>query len=171
MVQSLLLTGNYIRVVGLRRSLCEYMMIPHIPCIVATLLGKCEDIPDNPTISKTQNGSALTCPVVFGVNQTVSIWCKAENMNGSRKLQGLFWRDNNGSRVYSKGHSNNSNPDVYSVQNAGNVSNFTSTRIWIRALHFSRIQPSYAGTYKCTANYNKLFVNETVEVRIEGWCQ
>ena len=148
--------------------MCEWWLFI-FPCIVATLLGTSEVIPGNITISRTKNDSALTGPVVFGVNQNVSIWCLAENINGSQMLQGLFWRDYNGSRVYSMGHTNNSNPDVYSERIAGNVGNFTPT--WIRALHFSRVQPSYAGTYKCTANYNKLYMNETVEVQIAGWCR
>ena len=124
--------------------------------------------PSDPIISRTQYGSGCSGPIEFDVNLTVSIWCRAENVNGTHRLQALFWRDNNGSRVYGSGNSNNSYPDVYSERIVGTKDSYTRT--WIRALHFNGTQPLYTGDYKCTANYNKLFMNETVTVNISSRC-
>ena len=108
---------------------------------------------------------------MYGANEVACIWCHAPNTDSdsSSKLQGLFWRDNNGSRVYFQNNPNNSNPDVYSVLIAGTkLGEYTTT--WIRALHFSRMLPSYAGDYKCTANYNGIYTNGTVKVKVSGEC-
>ena len=125
----------------------------------------------NPDISSTENGPAVFGPLVYGVNKVVRIWCRATNTasNSPNKLQSLFWRDNYGSRVYFQNHSDNSNPDVYSEAIDGtDEGNYTPT--WIRVLHINRIQLSYAGVYTCTANYNRVFLNATVEVQVQGWC-
>ena len=126
--------------------------------------------PSIPIISRTQNCSECSGPIEFDVNLTVRIWCRAENdnANGSRKLQALFWRDNNSSRVYSRGNLNNSYPDVYSERIDGKVGNYTRT--WIRALHFIGTQPFYTGDYECIANYNGEFKNATVTVIISSGC-
>ena len=100
---------------------------------------------------------------MFGANQSVSIWCRAASTDeGSKQLQGLFWRDNNGIRLHSKGHPDNPNTDVYIEKLAGYIYSYSS--IWIRVLHFDSMQPSYAGVYQCTANYNGFYRNETVEI-------
>ena len=101
---------------------------------------------------------------MFSANQTVSFWCTAINIGSDspRQLQGLSWRDNNGSRLRIRGHKDNPNPDVYTENVAGNKTVYSP--IWIRALHFDSIQPSYTGVYKCTANYNGVFTNATVEI-------
>ena len=106
---------------------------------------------------------------MFAANQTFSIWCRAENVNTSRTLQGLFWQDNNDARLRVRGHRDNPSQDVYIESVAGKKDAYTST--WIRVLHITRIQPSYAGVYTCTANYNKLFLNATVEIQVSCECE
>ena len=120
--------------------------------------------PSNPTISTTRNGPAVSGPVMFSANQTVSFWCNAMNIgsDNSRQLQGLFWQDNNSSRLRRRGHMDNPNPDVYTESVAGSKSPYSP--FWTRALHFDSIQPSYTGVYKCTANYNGVFTNAAVEI-------
>ena len=164
----MLLPGKrYQDVYGMLRAFNGYCMLTH--CDVLSPSALCAGQPSNPTISRTQNGSALTDPVVFGVNQTVSIWCRAENVNTSRKLQGLFWRDNNDARLRAKGHRDNPSQDVYMERVAGNKDVYTPT--WIRVLHINRIQTSYAGVYTCTANYNKFLLNATVEIQVSCECE
>ena len=120
--------------------------------------------PSNPIISATLNGPAVSGPVTYAANQTVSFWCTAMNIGSDnpKQLQGLFWRDNNSSRLRSRGHKDNPNPDVYTDNVAGSKSPYSPT--WSRALHFDSIQPSYTGVYKCSANYNGVFMNATVEI-------
>ena len=120
--------------------------------------------PSNPVISTTLNGPAVSGPVMYAANQTVSFWCTAMNVDSDdpRQLQGVLWQDNNGYRLRSRGHKDNPNPDVYIENVAGNKTVYSP--IWTRALHFDSIQPSSAGVYKCTANYNRAFTNATVEI-------
>ena len=112
--------------------------------------------PNNPTISWTQNGSVLTGPVVLGVNQNVSIWCRASNTN--MLLKGFNWRYN--STILPMADSGD---DVYR-ESVGNRSGHMRRTV----LHFRNIQPSYAGVYYCVANYNGLFKNQSLDVQVSG---
>lgn len=105
--------------------------------------------------------------MLFAVNQTVSLWCRANNTEviSNKLLQALFWQYPNGTKLPKVVRGGSSEHDVYRESFAGAV-NSTYTAVWWSVLHFRRIQPSYGGTYKCVANYNKLFWNETVEVEI-----
>ena len=114
--------------------------------------------PSNPTVSWTQNGSALTGPVVLDANQNVSIWCRANNTN--MLLKGFNWRYNSSILpMADKGD------DVYR-ENVGNRSGHII--LWWTVLHFRNIQPSYAGVYTCVANYNGLFKNRSLDVQVSG---
>ena len=119
----------------------------------------CAGQPNNPIISRTQNGPALTDPVVFGVNQTVSVWCKAENT--PKKLLAFFWRYPNGSRVPKVGGEDGVYRERIGDDNAP---------VWWAVLHFSRIQPSVAGNYTCEANDDRESSNllNTLEVQVSG---
>ena len=126
----------------------------------------CAGQPSNPTISRAQNGPALTGPVVFGANQTVSIWCRAENVEDSR-LRGFNWRYTNGTFVPKVERGETNDHDVYRERFAGKQDVYTP--VWWTVLHFSRIQPSHAGAYNCVANYNNMvFKNQIVEVNVSG---
>ena len=107
--------------------------------------------------------------MVFSVNQTVSIWCSAEKFEAGdpRVLQALYWGYNNGTRIYPQGNPKNLNSDVYMERVAG-ARNADYTTTWRRVLHFSRIQPSYAGTLICVANYAKNLMNQTVVVQVSS---
>ena len=139
----------------------------HIHSDVLTLSALCADQPVRPTITTTQNGTALTGPVVFRVNQTVSIWCKAEN-TVRRLLQAHNWQYANGTKVPKVDKGKTSDHDVYRKRFAGRIKNYTPT--WWEVLHFRRIQASYAGMYTCVANYNGIFKNRSVEVIVTGEC-
>ena len=121
-------------------------------------------------ITRTQYGSELTSPVLFGVNQTVSIWCRADARAvsgfGSRALVGLNWRYVNGTILPKVYNGESSDYDVYRESFVGNNSAYSHVRWTI--LHFNRIQPSYAGFYFCVANYKDLFRNESVKVQVSG---
>ena len=133
-------------------------------CDVLSFSALCAGQPSNLTISRIQNGSALTDPVVFGVNQTVSIWCRAENVEA--KLLGLNWRYTNGTRLPKVERGETSVHDVYRERFAGNRTVYTP--VWWTVLHFSRIQPSHAGVYYCVANYLWVFRNQSVAVQVLG---
>ena len=141
----------------------------HIHSDVFSLSALCADQPVRPTITTTQNGPALTGPVVFRVNQTVSIWCRAENTvrRSSRLLQAHNWQYANGTTVHkvTKGKTSGDH-DVYRKRFAGELKPYTST--WWEVLHFRKIQTSYAGVYTCVANYNGIFKNRSVEVIVTG---
>ena len=136
--------------------------------VLLTLTGTHEIDPSKPVLSRTQNGSALTGPVVFGVNQTVSIWCRANNTESGSTgvLRALFWRYPNGTRLPRVARRELSDYNVYRERFAGGFKVYTHT--WWDVLHFSRIQPSNAGTYNCVANYNGVFKNESVDVQVSG---
>ena len=116
--------------------------------------------PSNPTISMTQNGSALTGPVVLGSNRNASIWCRANNTN--MRLRGFNWRYNG--TILPRA---DSGYDVHVYRESViNIKSYTS--IWWTVLHFRNIQPSYAGVYNCVANYNGLFKNQSLDVQVSG---
>ena len=115
--------------------------------------------PSNPTISRTQNGSILTGPVVFDANQNVSIWCRANNTN--MLLIGFHWRYPNDTRIPRADRGD----DVYR-ESVGNRNSYTS--IWWTVLHFRNIQPSYTGVYNCVANYNGILKNQSLDVQVSG---
>ena len=125
--------------------------------------------PTPPSVARSQNGSALTGPVVVGVNETTSIWCRARNRvvfnMRTRTLRGLFWQYSNNTRLPIVGRGESSDLGVYAEIYAGKKGARTNT--WLRALHFRGIQPSSAGNYTCVANYNQKFL-QSMEIRVTG---
>ena len=116
--------------------------------------------PTPPSVARSQNGPALTGPVVVGVNETTSIWCRAR----TRQLRGLFWQYSNNTRLPIVGNGESSDFDVYAD---GRIVARADT--WLRALHFRRAQPSSAGNYTCVADYYQLFPQSVaIEIRVTG---
>ena len=140
----------------------------HIHSDVFSLLALCAGQPYNPIILSAENGSALTGPVVFGVNQTVSIWCRANNTDGTRVLLAHYWLYHNGTRLPKGERGQPTDHNVYRERFTGVVG--VDTPVWWTVLHFSRIQPSHAGVYICVANYNKFLKNQSVIVQVSGGC-
>ena len=124
--------------------------------------------PATAVTTRTEDGNVITGPVVFGVNQTVSIWCIAENTAAasSRNLQGHFWRSPNGTRLPAVNIGEQSDHDIYVERLTGNRSVYSTP--WIRVAHFQGIQASSGGIYTCFANYNKIYLNQSVEVQVSS---
>ena len=101
--------------------------------------------------------------MVVGVNQSVSIRCRAENTDKTGTLQGLHWRFNDGSRIEPVvGKGEMSDHDVYVERDTGQSGTL------FRLLHFKRIHHSSAGIYVCVANYNGIFWNQSMEIQVSG---
>ena len=139
----------------------------HIHSNVFSLSALCAGQPYNPIILSAENGPVLTGPVVFGVNQTVSIWCRANYTDDTRRLVSHFWLYN-GTRPPRVERGQLTDHDVYRERFAGIVGVDTPVS-WV-VLHISRIQPSHAGVYYCVANYMMVFKNQSVEVQVPGGC-
>ena len=139
------------------------------PSVVCTHSGTCAAEPATPIIARRQFGPALTGPVVVGVNETTSIWCRARNRvvfnMHTKKLRGLFWQFSNNTRLPIVENGESSDLDVFAEPYTGRIVARTDT--WLRALHFRRIQPSSAGNYTCVAYYNQHF-SQSVEIRVTG---
>ena len=139
------------------------------PSVVCTHSGTCAAEPTTPIIARRQFGPALTGPVVVGVNETISIWCRARNRvvfnMHTRKLRDLFWQYSNNTRLPIVENGKPSDFDVYEEIYAGKKGARADT--WLRALHFRRIQPSSAGNYTCVAYYIQYFPR-SVEIRVTG---
>ena len=115
--------------------------------------------PGKPIISLIKDGSEVTHPVVFGINETTKIWCRATGT-----IRALFWRFGNSTRV---NRTESGNQEVYVEKLAGSTpSEYIQT--WQRVLHFNRTKASLTGNYTCTANLAGNFTNQTVEVQISS---
>ena len=126
----------------------------------------CAAEPAPPKIAIRQFGPALTGPVVVGVNETMSIWCRARTRR-PRTLRGLFWQYSNSTRLPIVGDGESSDLDVYAEPYTGRV--ITSADTWLRALHFRRIQPSSAGNYTCVADYYQHYPQSVaIEIQVTG---
>ena len=115
------------------------------------------------------NGSSLTGPIVVDVNQTVSIWCGAENTvkGHPQQLLGLSWQYN-GTDVplFDRGRMSTDH-NVYAESFTGRAP-YEHTPTWWTVLHFKRILTSSAGVYTCAARYNWISKNRSVEVQVAG---
>ena len=119
-----------------------------------------------PSVTRSQNGSVLTGPVVVGVNETSSIWCRARTMR-TRTLRGLFWQYSNNTRLPIVVNGESSDLDGYAEPYTGRIVARPDT--WLRALHFRRAQPSSAGNYTCVADYYQLSPQSVeIEIRVTG---
>ena len=127
----------------------------------------CATEPTPPSVTRNQNGPALNGLVVVGVNETISIWCRARTMRRPRILGGLFWQYSNNTRLPTVENGESSDLDVYAEPYTGRIVARADT--WLRALHFRRAQPSSAGNYTCVAEYNQLFPQSVeIEIRVTG---
>ena len=133
-------------------------------CIYSSVT--CEAVPGSPTLSRgvTIIGSTpITGPVVVGVNQTVTIRCRAENTDKTGTLMALYWQFNNDSHIEPVvGKEKMSDHDVYVERDTGQSGTL------FRLLHFKRIQPSSAGIYVCVANYDGVLWSQSIEIQVSG---
>ena len=121
--------------------------------------------PTPPSVTRSQNGPALNGPVVVGVNETTSIWCRASTMR-TRKLRDLFWQYSNNTRLPIVGDGESSDLDGYAEPYTGRIVARADT--WLIALHFRRAQPS-AGNYTCVADYYQHSPQSVaIEIRVTG---
>ena len=136
-----------------------------------TPLAMCEAAPGNITLLlgvRLIGSTPITGPAVVGVNQTVSIQCRAKNTEEPRTLQGLNWRYSDGTRIKpAVGKGKTSDHSVYVEREAGREGS-PPTVSWVRILHFKRIHPSSAGIYVCVANYGGVFWNQSMEIQESG---
>ena len=122
--------------------------------------------PTPPSVTRSQNGPALNGPVVVGVNETTSIWCRARNRR-PRTLRDLFWQYSNNTRLPAVRNGESSDLDVYAEPYTGRIVARADT--WLRALHFRRTQPSSAGNYTCVADYYQHSPQSVaIEIRVTG---
>ena len=134
----------------------------------------CEAAPGDITLflgAALTDSIAITGPVMVGVNETVSIRCRAINTGSPGTLQALSWRygDRDGIRVIQPvvGAGETSDRDVYVEREAGH-GRTPYTLLWQRLLHFKRIDPSSAGIYVCIASYGGVLWNQSMEMQVLG---
>ena len=94
----------------------------------------------------------------------MTIYCAAVNTDGSETVRGLHWRFPNNSRV----------PEVNiawdrSEYDIGMVRYFENN-MWIGLLRMKRVQLSYAGIYKCVADFSGVPKNRSIEIQVSGGC-
>ena len=135
-------------------------------------MATCECAPGELTLflgARLAESTAITGPVVVGVNQTVSIRCRAKNTAHPGTLQAQNWRYSDGYRVIQPvvGEGETSDRDVY-VERGDGRGRTPYTLNWQRVLHFKRIQPSSAGIYVCVANYGGVLWNQSMEMQVSG---
>ena len=110
------------------------------------------------------NGPELSSPVVVGAHQLLTIWCTAVNTDSSETVWGLHWRFPNNSRVTEVNIARDiSEYDVAMVR-------YRESNTWIGLLRMNRVQLSYAGTYKCVANFSGMPKNRSMEMQVSGEC-
>ena len=137
-----------------------------------TPLAMCEAAPGDITLflgAGVTESIVITGPVVVGVNQTVSIRCRAKNTERPGTLQALNWRYSDGIRVIQPvvGEGETSDHDVY-VERGDGRGRTPFTLRWQRVLHFKRIHSSSAGIYVCVANYGGVLRSQSMEIQVSG---
>ena len=141
------------------------------PLVAFTPSATCEAAPGNITLlrgAKVIGSTPITGPVVVGVNQTVSIRCKAKTTKEPNTLKHLFWQYSNGTRIQPVvGAREMSDHDVFVERVAGH-SGAPITVNWVRLLHFKRIFPSSAGIYVCVAVYERVSRRQSMEIQVSG---
>ena len=136
-----------------------------------TPLAMCEAAPGNITLflgDRLTESIVIMGPVVVGVNQTVSIRCRAKNTAHPGTLLALNWQYSDGYRVIRPvvGAGETSDHDVYVEREAGQRTPYTV--LWQRILHFKRIHPSSAGIYFCVGHYSGVLWNQSMEIQVSG---
>ena len=107
------------------------------------------------------NGPEFSSPLVVSTSQTLSIWCTAESIHSPEIVHGLHWRFPNNSRV----------PEIsiYDEYDVGMV-RYLQNNMWIGLLRMNRVQLSYAGIYKCVANFSGMPKSRSIEIQVSGGC-
>ena len=101
--------------------------------------------------------------MVVGVNQTVSIRCRANSTDRLRTLLALYWQFSNDSRIEPVVEKEAMpDHDVYVEHDTGQSGTL------FRVLHFKRTHPSSAGIYVCVANYGGVLRNQSMEIQVSG---
>ena len=102
---------------------------------------------------------------MVGTGQTLSIWCAAVNTDSPGTVRGLHWRFPNNSRV-PEGSINRERNSSHGVVMNGYLDN----NMWIGLLRMTRVQLSFAGIYKCVADFNGMPKNCSMEIQVSGEC-
>ena len=99
---------------------------------------------------------------MVGTSRTLYIWCKAVNTGGT--LWGLHWTFPDNSSVPDV--SINRNQSEYDV----GMVHYREGIVWIALLRMNRVQLSYAGIYKCIANFSGMPKMRRMEIQVSGGC-
>ena len=98
---------------------------------------------------------------MVGTGQTLIIYCTAETSDSPGTVQGLHWRFPNNSRV----------PEVikdgeYDI----GMRFYSENNRRIGLLRMNIVQLSFAGIYKCVANFSGMPINRSIEIQVAGGC-
>ena len=120
--------------------------------------------PSKLRITRQPKGPELSSPLVVGTGLTLTIWCTVVNTGSPGTVRGLHWRFPNNSNV----------PEVnmgreQSEYDVGMFS-YLDNNTWIGLLRMNRVQLSFAGIYKCVANFSGMPNNRSIEIRVSGEC-
>ena len=112
-------------------------------------------------ITRQPNGPELSSPLVVGTRQTLNIYCTAVNTDSPGTVRGLHWRFPNNSRV----------PEV-DINNEYDIDMvvYLENNMRIGLLRMNRAQLSFAGTYKCVANFSGMPKRRSMEIQVSGGC-
>ena len=117
--------------------------------------------PSKLRIARLPNGPELSSPLVVGAHQSLVIWCTAVNTDSSETVRGLHWRFPNNSRV----------PEVSKLSEYDvAMARYRESNMWMGILRMNRVQLSYAGIYKCVANFSGMPKNRSMEIQVSGGC-
>ncbi len=123
-------------------------------------------------ITRQPNGPELSSPVVVGTSsrptarQTLNIYCTAVNTDSPGTVRGLHWRFPNNSRVPEVNIARVRDLNKYDVGMVRYLDNNT----WIGLFRMNRVQLSFAGIYKCVANFSGMPKSRSIEIQVSGGC-
>ena len=83
------------------------------------------------------------------------------NTDGPETVRELHWRFNNNSRV--------PEVEINSEYDVGMVV-YLVNNTWIGLLRMNRVQQSFAGIYKCVANFSGMPKSRSMEIQVSGGC-
>ena len=96
--------------------------------------------------------------MVVGTRQSLIIWCTVVNTGGT--VWGLHWRFPDNSRV----------PDISRSEYDVGMVRYLENNTWIGLLRMNRVQLSFAGIYKCVANFSGTPKSHSMEIQVSGAC-
>ena len=99
---------------------------------------------------------------MVGTGQSLTMWCRAVNTGGT--LWGLHWTFPDNSSVPEV--SRNTSQSEYDVD----MVHYRENIVWITLLRMNRVQLSYAGIYKCIANFSGMPKKRSMEIQVSGGC-